>query len=385
MSTFEAELEREAEELEKQAKAELAKKNYDLALLFYMDAKDIYTQLGFRGQIGIIEKQMQRIKRLMELEKPSEPVSKEKAEKKRLEDEGNQLLIKAKNLTLEKKYEDALKIYEKALEIFNKLGFNYQCKQINWQINKIKDFYLKGLDDVDNLMLAEQKESKRVSERIKAIERGSVIIKEKVGVSEIPEWKKKELEEREKKLRQIQEQKKREERMVKEADDALEQAKLFVDKKEFDKAKEFYKKAMQIFSNLGWHQQAEVIRNEIINLDKYKKAYEEKLKQDALKRKQQEIEFQKRVESILEEKKKEEEEQLAKLRALPPELQNKIQRARQASKKAEKEAAINKIERAIGRLEYAIELLESIPREKIDLTNEINNLKQKISDLKAKK
>ena len=48
--------EKEAEDLENQAKEEMANKNYDLALLLYMDAKDIYLQIGFRGQVGIIEK-----------------------------------------------------------------------------------------------------------------------------------------------------------------------------------------------------------------------------------------------------------------------------------------------------------------------------------------
>ena len=75
MSKYDVELEKEAEELKKQAKEEVGQKNYDLAILLLMDAKDIYIQLGFQGQINMMDKQIARYKNVVDFEKKTQESS----------------------------------------------------------------------------------------------------------------------------------------------------------------------------------------------------------------------------------------------------------------------------------------------------------------------
>ena len=108
------------------------------------------------------------------------------------------------------------------------------------------------------------------------------------------------------------------------------------------------------------------------------------MKEEFIKKKKREKEFQERVNVVLAEKKKAEDERLAKLRALPPEIQNKIKRARDALQKAEKEQEMSKLKRALGRYEYALELYKSITTDKIDLSKDITETENKITQLKSK-
>ena len=48
------ELEKEAENLEKQSKEEFTKKNYVFSISLLEEAKEIYSKLGYQGKIGMI-------------------------------------------------------------------------------------------------------------------------------------------------------------------------------------------------------------------------------------------------------------------------------------------------------------------------------------------
>jgi len=58
----------EAEELEKQAKDEMKLKNYEKSKLLFEKAKEIYIQLNYMGKVGVIDKQLAQIKRVLEYE-----------------------------------------------------------------------------------------------------------------------------------------------------------------------------------------------------------------------------------------------------------------------------------------------------------------------------
>lgn len=55
----------EAEELEKKAKQELKSKNYQASKSLFEKARDINLQLNYMGKVGIIEKQLAQIKRVI--------------------------------------------------------------------------------------------------------------------------------------------------------------------------------------------------------------------------------------------------------------------------------------------------------------------------------
>jgi len=427
MSKSDAILEKEAEELEKKSKLEASKKNLDVAILLLMDAKDIYLQLGFQGQVGILEKQIARYKRMMELENKPPIVSKIAGEKRQLEQEGNKLLEKAKNLVNENLYDNALNNFQAAYEIFEKLGLEYQSKQIRWQINQLKDKQITQIKkDVLNekegpisiaeerklriFMEQEEKQKKLQVERDKNLaqrEKEQLMIEERrkelfektegMRLKEEMErtrtqqlsvkhhnQRKQDLVEKEKKLRQLQEAKKQEEMKIQQAEKSLAKAKELLDSKEFQSAKEYYKEAIDLFTELKWIQQADILKKELKNIDIYETQYKEKLKEDFLKKKKQEKEFEKRVDSLLEEKRKKEAERQARMRALPPELKQKLDRAKMTLDKAEKELELKKYERVLARYEYVLEIYKSFQTDKIDLTNDISEVEGRISDLKSK-
>ncbi|MFX1328557.1 MAG: hypothetical protein ACFE91_10545 [Promethearchaeota archaeon] len=63
------ELEKEAENLEKQSKEEFNQKNFVLAISKLEEAKDIYSKLGYQGKIGMIIKRIAQLKNLVKFEK----------------------------------------------------------------------------------------------------------------------------------------------------------------------------------------------------------------------------------------------------------------------------------------------------------------------------
>ena len=428
MSKSEALLEKEAEELQKKSKVEAGEKNFDVAILLLTDARDIYLELGFQGQIGMIDNQIARYKRMMELEKKPQIVSKDTGEKRRQEIEANHLLERAKNLAAQNLYDNAMKHYQEALDLFEKIDFQYQCKQIRWQINqlidkkKIADMKKeamagnaghlsiaeerrlrvlmeqeekqKKLDvERENNLIEREKEQLVIEERRKAVQMKTAGMKLKeelerkraqVQTIQHHDWKKQELREKEERMRMLQEAKKKEEEKLQQAEKSLATGKSLVDKKEFQEAKQYYNEAIDLFTELKWDQQVVILKKELRNIDVYAQQHKEKLKESFLKKKKQEKEFEKRIASELEKKRKIEEERLARLRALPPELQEKLNRATMALERAEKEIELKKYPRVLGRYEYVLEIYKSFETDKINLSSDITEVEQKIADLKAK-
>ncbi|TKJ18298.1 MAG: hypothetical protein CEE43_18365 [Promethearchaeota archaeon Loki_b32] len=63
------ELEKEAETLEKQSKEEFNKKSFVLAISLLVEAKEIYSKLGYQGKINMIDKRIAQLKNLVKFEK----------------------------------------------------------------------------------------------------------------------------------------------------------------------------------------------------------------------------------------------------------------------------------------------------------------------------
>ncbi len=203
-------------------------------------------------------------------------------------------------------------------------------------------------------------------------------------MSDFERRKKRELELKREKMIELQEKKRREEELLNNANLALDEGKKLVDVKKFTEAKPYYEKALEIFGQLGWTQQVEVLKDELKNIDKYEEEFKEKRKQEFLARKKKEKEFEDRAAEILAEKQKKKEELLARMSALPPQLQRNLKTAKMALEKADKEIELKKFARALGRFEYIIELYNTIPKDKMDLSQDIKEIEKKIEDLKSK-
>ncbi len=452
MASQNADLLKKAEKMIFQSKIALRNKNYTSAISSLLIAKDLYTKLGLTGEIGIVIKEIVRLKNLEKDENGSLTVSKDKfiTPSERLpfksslnrekvaqsednqisEIKGNEILEVARNLALEDKFDESVKLYNQAYKIFNQLSYNYECKQILWQINEIKEYQRWGqfrkskgiqvpLKDIVALASAE-KRRQRIQKGLGVVRKpiklaGSKLEKQKDPV--IAQHKKyklfeqmkkseeieKELstksismaqeqhdhsnqkwKEQQNKLKLLREKKMQVETLTVKAQDLLNKGNQCLQQKDYDEAKSLYKQAIELFTQLGWRDQITILRNELLNIDRYKKEEELKLERATLKKLEDEQEFQKKVLSVLSEKQKYKAKLQQRQLALSPEIKNKLEKAELIRAKAEKEESMNKFSRVLARYQYILQLYESIPKDSIDLSIKISEIEQKILKLKAK-
>ena len=176
----------------------------------------------------------------------------------------------------------------------------------------------------------------------------------------------------------------KEEALTSNAQDLLSKGNQSLQQKDYDEAKSLYRQAIELFTQLGWRDQITVLRNELVNIDRYKKEEELKLERTTLKKLEAEQEFQKKVSSALSEKQRYKAKLQQRQLALSPEIKNKLEKAELIRAKAEKEESMNKFSRVLARYQYILQLYESIPKDSIDLEQKIFDTEQKILKLKAK-
>jgi len=122
----------------------------------------------------------------------------------------------------------------------------------------------------------------------------------------------------------------------------------------------------------------------LYNIDLYKKEEELKLKKTSYSKIKEEQDFQKRVSDVLDEKQKHQTNQQERRRAVSPEIKSKLEKVELVRAKADKEESMNKFSRVLSRYQYILSLYNSIPKETIDLSEQILVVEQKILELKAK-
>jgi hypothetical protein len=438
---------KEAEQLVFQSKIAIRNKKYELAISYLLKAKDLYTKLGLTGKIGIVVKEIVRLKNLKNEENVSLTMSKDKSItpndrisfKSNLNGEkvtqsevnqiseikGNEILEIARNLVLEDKFDESVKLYNKAYNIFKQLSYNYECKQILWQINEIKEYQRwaqlrksKGiqvpLKDIVALASAERRRQKiqkglgvgrkpielagkkdpvitqpkkyKLFEQMKKSEdmenelaNRAISMEQEQYEQRNQKWK-----EQQDKLKLLREKKFQEEALTAEAQDLLSKGNQSLQQKDYDEAKSLYRQAIELFTQLGWRDQITLLRNELYNIDLYKKEEELKLERVTEKKLKEKQEFQKKVLSVLREKQKNKEKLQRRQLALSPEIKNKLEKAELIRAKAEKEESMNKFSRVLARYQYILQLYESIPKDSIDLSIKVSEIEQKILELKAK-
>ena len=164
----------------------------------------------------------------------------------------------------------------------------------------------------------------------------------------------------------------------------MEQAKSAINNGEFNEAKDFYKKAIEIFKTLGWYDQVDILYTEIKNLEKYKTDYLKKRTYESRKQQQTEEYLQKRTDALIQEKNQKDALKLASMQGLPPGIKNILEKINMLKDKAEKEEKASKYERALNRYRYILELYDTIPSDKIDVTKDVSEIEETIIELKDK-
>jgi hypothetical protein len=430
-----------AKSLENEAKKALKDKEYDEAISKLSIAKEIYTGLGLSQEVGILIRDITRIKNLNK--NSSQKADTEKTPQFRIdlhakveskdnemitEEKGYELLETAQNQVLTNNLDEGIYFYDVAYKLFKKLNKDYECKQILWQINELKEFQrnaaslrIKGvkpeIKDIVSLSKAEQrrlkikteldgskklneKDEKPIKESSEKSERKLPKIFEQMRKTEIEEQRfkertktlieiqqeqrKQELYEREKRVQLLKEQKKKEEAQLAQAQDLLAKGKQMLDKKDYEEAKKYYSESAEHFSQLGWNNQVSILQDELRNIDKYKKENQMKQQQALLSKVESDRQFQQSVSKALSEKSYKDQTEREKLSALPIEIQTTLEKIELLKLKAEKEENVHNFSRALARYDYIITLYQSISKEIIDLTEEISSVEVKIAELKAK-
>ena len=440
---------KESEELEIQSKIAIRDKNYGLAIQSLLKVKDNYTKIGLTGQVSIIIKEIVRLKNLardgdvsltLSKEKKSVPeqqsqfkISLDKIQETKSENtsiseaNGNQILENARNFALEDKYEEAMKLYNEAYSLFKHLNYEYECKQILWQLNEIRDYQRwaqlrksKGvqlnLKDIVSLASAERRRQKiqkglgvrktpielagtkpkksrepvktprKLFEQMKVNEQREEIQKKQTNSIAIEQQEQRKLKSKEHrdKILLLREKKKQEDEFISKGQEILEMGNQKLKQKDYDAAKVLYTQAIELFTQLGWHDQITILKKELYNIDLYKKEEELKLKKTSYSKIKEEQDFQKRVSDVLDEKQKHQTNQQERRRAVSPEIKSKLEKVELVRAKADKEESMNKFSRVLSRYQYILSLYNSIPKETIDLSEQILVVEQKILELKAK-
>ncbi|MBY9021030.1 MAG: hypothetical protein KGD67_08225 [Candidatus Lokiarchaeota archaeon] len=452
MSNREANLLKEAEEMEIQSKIAERDKNYQLAIKVLTQAKDNYTKLGLTGQVSIMIKEMLRLRHLERDNKSSaqrsggyygkvesktqykssmEKLEEKKSETTQISEEnGNVILDNARNLALEDKYEDSIKLYNEAYSIFKHLEHEYECKQILWQINEIKDYQRweklrksKGvqinLKDIVALASSERRrkriqqglgaktqpveieeykqnqrnkstitpsKSYKLIEQMKLTEKRNEELRNTSQLTVKDQEKKVEgkWKEKQNKIHLLREKKKQDDELIANGQELLEKGNQKLKQKEYSEAKAYYTQAIELFTQLGWHNQISILNKELRNIDKYKNEEEAKNESARLNRLKQEQEFQSRVSVLMNEKQRFNKKLQQQQTVLSPDVKSKIEKIKLVQEKAEKEESSTNFSRALARYQYILDLYESIPKESIDLSNKISEIEQKILDLNLK-
>jgi hypothetical protein len=155
-------------------------------------------------------------------------------------------------------------------------------------------------------------------------------------------------------------------------------------KKDYGEAKKLYQQSIDLFIKLGWTNQVTLLQNELANINRYKKEDELKIQQASLIKSKSEQDFQKKVATAITEKKRIEEKQRLNRTAIPPDVRNKLEKARLVKLKADKEEKAKNYTRVLSRYEYILGIYNSIPKEITDLSHELAAIEAKITELKSK-
>ncbi|GAB4322715.1 MAG: hypothetical protein Kow0069_27560 [Promethearchaeota archaeon] len=467
------ELAARARSCETKAREATQGKDYAGAIKAFKEAVEIYERLGWNPQAELLRKEIRRVKHLENLlggapgatAGPAagsvgfgteDRASQAKEERKSLEREAAALVEQAKAAAAGNRFDEAISLYRRAGAAFEKVGLSYQVKKVAWEIRKLENLRENAEKMATGAKAPEssiaEKRARRLCEEALARETATKTTASSrsppttpfvahasvtpstgppTGPAPAPptpaelavgpsyeELKERKLREREERLRALWEKKEREERLQNEALELMDQGKKLVDAGDYDAAGEAYAKAAEIFKELDWKDQFDVLQREIRLLKvKQREKEERRRKEEEARRKQQE-EFERQV-KILEHKakleaqrRKEEEERRQRLlrekqeaefrqreeqlrkqqeerrmreeerrRAQDPAYQAYLKKKKMAEsnlEKAERLLSLGKVEKALARLEFVLDTYVELefPQEKVeDLRRRIEQLR----------
>ncbi|MFX1314670.1 MAG: hypothetical protein ACFE9T_02310 [Promethearchaeota archaeon] len=415
MKKREEEVETEAFALIDKAKLYEQEKKFESAISNYKIAVDLLNSIGWTEQTHNLQviidklkldyesfknfqaqqkKDSEAIKTKVELKQPifaSDAELKKKKiidfeEEKRLEEETQNkafnLIEIGKMFRRDKNYEKAIQMFNQAIEML---------KSIEW------DAYIQPIVNLINDVREEQKREEKVYQIMEKREiqlrklQDSISLKQKEQLLQSTQ----ELEIR---RNELEKSRKEKERRESEFFNILDRAdKILQEEKDFDKAIEEYKNAIEIIEELGagWEQYIDTIKTTISNIQKIKQSQLKKQQEEQLKlkeREEQELVYQKKITEQLNKERARLKQKEIKLKERDAEIQYREQRkviafnymdeAQDYIKKGDFENAINAYQNA-GKVFAEIQWIDEIPIiEKC--INEIEEIRRNQLSLKQK-
>ena len=162
-------------------------------------------------------------------------------------------------------------------------------------------------------------------------------------------------------IKEMKKKKELEQQYLDNANSLLDKAQFHMKKKEFDLASKYYEESSEIFKEIGWIQQATMLKQEVQHMQKLKEQHYKKLVVIRNKQQKEQEMFESRVSKIIAEKEEKKRREQEALKKLPPEIQRKIEIAETFLKKTENLESKGKIEKCLIRYKYLLELYNEIP------------------------
>ncbi|MHA1718578.1 MAG: hypothetical protein ACTSWX_08265 [Promethearchaeota archaeon] len=357
-----AELQKQAEDYQKKSKEFIKNKNYEKAIEFLKKSKKIYKTIGFNGEVALIEQEIQRFSKIFDSIKIKEDKPDSKAF---LDKKADELESELRRIKHTKEFEKIISIYSQLKDIYKKLNYKFLAEKAETELFKYQN-YINQFKMTQNINKSKPPEPKPIIEK-KQIEKSLVkpekskVLTPMLQIKKSPSASFTKKKNRSEIIKEMKKKKELEQQYLDNANSLLDKAQFHMKKKEFDLASKYYEESSEIFKEIGWIQQATMLKQEVQHMQKLKEQHYKKLVVIRNKQQKEQEMFESRVSKIIAEKEEKKRREQEALKKLPPEIQRKIEIAETFLKKTENLESKGKIEKCLIRYKYLLELYNEIP------------------------
>lgn len=293
--------------------------------------------------------------------------------REKLKEKAFSFMDQAQEEVMNLNFNKAIGYYQKAKNLFSEIQWTDELALIDNSIKELQKKKAELIEQKNKQMEQKLKKLKNEEEFQKRIRQKLQLERKKLKEKELS------LEERENELEYQREQKEHALKFLEKGQKAIEES-------DYDKAIDFYRHAAKIFSTIHWKDEATLIRDSVIELEKKrreKSLREQKKFQKALEREKARNAFQTQISKKIKQERKELEKKQIKLRKREEELQYRKEKRDQAFKKLDE---ANKL-LSRGKFEESLEIYYEVRNifAQIQWMDELPLINEAIQEIKDKK
>ncbi len=284
----------------------------------------------------------------------------------RLDKKADELESEIKRLKSTKDFDKIIPIYAELKEIYTKLNYKFLANKAETEMFKYQN-HLEKSKMAQNTPANKKPEvhQKKEQKEVKKIHKTPIKPQTSIPVSQEKKISKpfnhNTKKSRADKIKELQRKKEIEQQNLDKANAILDIAQSHMKKKEFELAAKFYNESSGIFKEIGWNQQASMLKKEALHMQELQDKYLKYLEKIKIKKQKEQDLYDSRASKILAEKEEKKRLEQDALNKLSPEIQRKVDLAKIFLKKTEIMESKGKIEKSIARYKYLLELYDEIP------------------------